>query len=150
MLYISKLLKNKRRFLDIGGNVGIYAYHFKNTFKNIDAFEPLEEITYRLKDFQNEFLKVHNVALSNKIGELKFYIPHLIDKICTPLASLEKRDGECEVRTLSVNKVDNYNFDDVDLIKIDVKGHEQSVIDGALKQLKKLCQYLLLRLNKDI
>ena len=148
MLYISKLLKNKRRFLDIGANVGIYAYHFKNTFKNIDAFEPLQEITYRLKDFQNEFLKVHNVALSNKIGELKFHIPHLNGKICTPLASLEKRDGECEVRTVSVNTVDNYNFDDVDLIKIDVEGHEQSVIEGALKTIKKTLPIIIIEIEQ--
>ena len=33
MFYVAKLLKKKRRFLDIGANVGIYSYYFKNTFK---------------------------------------------------------------------------------------------------------------------
>ena len=32
MFYVSKLLKKKRRFLDIGSNVGIYSFHFRNIF----------------------------------------------------------------------------------------------------------------------
>ena len=31
----------------------------------------------------------------------------------------------------TVDKIDNYDFDDVDLIKIDVEGHEEYVIEGA-------------------
>ncbi len=77
MAYVSNLLKEKRRFLDIGANIGIYSFHFKDSFKSIDAFEPLKEISYRLEHFQNPSFKVHNCALSNKRGEFKIYIPYL-------------------------------------------------------------------------
>ena len=40
MFYVAKLLNKKRRFLDIGANVGIYSYYFNNTFEKIDAFYP--------------------------------------------------------------------------------------------------------------
>ena len=53
------------------------------------------------------------------------------------LASLEERGGECEVRTVKVKTVDDFDFNDVDLIKIDVEGHEQSVIGGAINVIKK-------------
>ena len=33
MVYVSNLLKEKRRFLDVGANIGIYSFHFKNCFK---------------------------------------------------------------------------------------------------------------------
>ena len=126
-----KLLTKKRRFLDIGANIGIYSFHFKNSFKNIDAFEPLKEISYRLEYFQNESVKVHNCALSNKKGEFQIYIPYLSGLPVASLASLEKRSGDYKVRSVKVDKIDNYDFDDVDLIKIDVEGHEEYVIEGA-------------------
>ena len=148
MFYVSRLLKSKRRFLDIGANVGIYSYYFKNTFQNIDAFEPLEEITYRLKSIQYKSLKVHNVALSNKIDELQFYIPIIDGKIVPPLASLEKRDGDCEVRTVKVNTVDDYDFNDVDLIKIDVEGHAQCVFEGAHKVIKNNMPILIIEIEQ--
>ena len=31
--YVSKLLNGKRRFLDIGANIGIYSFHFKAFLK---------------------------------------------------------------------------------------------------------------------
>jgi FkbM family methyltransferase len=148
MFYVSKLLKNKRRFLDIGANVGIYSYHFRNTFKNIDAFEPLNEITHRLQSTQNQSLKVHNVALSNKSGELQFHIPSINGKTFPPLASLEKRDGKCEVRTVKVDTVDSYDFDDVDLVKIDVEGHEKYVIEGARKVIEKNMPILIIEIEQ--
>lgn len=147
MLYVSKLLKSRRRFLDIGANFGIYSYHFKNIFRNIDAFEPLSEITC-LRSIQSEFLKVHNVALSNKIGEFQFHIPLQRGLPILPLSSLEKRDGDCEVRTIKVNTVDSYNFEDVDLIKIDVEGHEQRVIEGAIKVIKKNKPILIVEIEQ--
>ena len=147
MFYVLNLLKSKRRFLDIGANVGIYSFHFRNIFKNIDAFEPLNEISYRLHHFQNEFLKVHDVALSNKSGELQLYIPYRNEKPIASLASLEKKYCKCEVRTVEVNTLDNYDFDDVDLIKIDVEGHEQSVIEGANKVIKKNMPLLIIEIE---
>ena len=148
MFYVSQILKRKRRFLDIGANVGIYSYHFKNTFEKIDAFEPLSEITYRLEFYQNEFLKIHNIALSNKVGEFQLYIPLIDKKIVPPLASLEKRDSNCEVRTVRVNTLDSYNFDDVDLIKIDVEGHEHQVIEGGIKTIKKNMPIMIIEIEQ--
>ncbi len=148
MAYVSNLLKEKRRFLDIGANIGIYSFHFKDSFKSIDAFEPLKEISYRLEHFQNPSFKVHNCALSNKKGEFKIYIPYLSGKAISSLASLEKRNGDCEVRTIKVDKIDNYDFDDVDLIKIDVEGHEEYVIEGARNVIKKNMPILIVEIEQ--
>ncbi len=148
MAYVSNLLKEKRRFLDIGANMGIYSFHFKNSFKSIDAFEPLKEISYRLDYFQNEFLKVHNCALSNKRNDCQIYIPYLSGQAIPSEASLEKRNGDCEVRTVKVDKIDNYDFDDVDLIKIDVEGHEEYVIEGACNVIKRNMPILIVEIEQ--
>ena len=148
MTYISNLLIEKRRFLDVGANIGIYSFHFKDSFKSIDAFEPLKEISYRLEHFQNPSFTVHNCALSNKRGEFNIYIPYLSGKAISSLASLEKRNGDCEVRTVKVDKIDNYDFDDVDLIKIDVEGHEEYVIEGARNVIKKNMPILIVEIEQ--
>jgi FkbM family methyltransferase len=133
MFYISKHLTDKRRFLDIGANVGIYSYYFRKKFNQVDAFEPLAEITYRLKSLESNKINVHNVALSDKKRKLKFYIPLMSGKPVTALASLEIRDCECEIREVDVDTVDSFGYSDVDLIKIDVEGHEEAVVMGAAK-----------------
>lgn len=148
MVFVSNLLKEKRRFLDIGANMGIYSFYFKNSFKSIDAFEPLKEISYRLEHFQNESLKVHNCALSNIENECQIYIPYLSGIAIPSYASLEKRDGDCKARTVKVDKLDNFNFDDVDLIKIDVEGHEEYVIEGGRNLIKTNMPILIVEIEQ--
>tara|TARA_Y200000002_G_scaffold281431_1_gene235467 strand:+ start:822 stop:1583 length:762 start_codon:yes stop_codon:yes gene_type:complete len=152
MVYVTKLLQKKRRFLDIGANMGIYSFYFNNTFENINAFEPLAEVTNRLEVLQSASLTVHNVALSNKKGALEFYIPSINGELIPSLASLEKRDvsneERIEERIIDVDTVDNYGFDDVDLIKIDVEGHEQFVILGAIETIKKTNPVLIVEIEQ--
>ena len=152
MLYVTELLQNKRRFLDIGANMGIYSFYFHNMFENINAFEPLAEITKRLAALQSDSLTIHNVALSNKKGKLEFYIPSINGELMPSLASLEKRDvgseERIEERIVDVDTVDNYGFDDVDLIKIDVEGHEQFVILGAIETIKRTRPILIVEIEQ--
>ena len=148
MAYVSNLLKEKKRFLDIGANIGMYSFHFKNSFQYIDAFEPLKEISYRLEYFQNDSVKVHNCALSNKKGEFQIYIPYISGQTVASLSSLEKRNGDCKVRIVKTDTIDNYDFDDVDLIKIDVEGHEEYVIEGARNVIKKNMPILIVEIEQ--
>ena len=148
MFHVSKLLQSRRRFVDIGANVGIYSFFFKKSFKKIDSFEPLMEISYRLKPFQNEFFKIHNIALSNKNEKLKFYIPYFDGDLNPACASLELREGKCEEKIVDVRTLDSYKYDDVDLIKIDVEGHEESVILGAIETLKKSSPILIVEIEQ--
>jgi FkbM family methyltransferase len=137
MFYVSSLLKDRRRFLDIGANIGIYSFYFRNIFKNIEAFEPLDEITYRLKSLSSSHISIHNIALSNKMGHVNLNIP-IINGVSIPArASIDIKKSENIERAVEIRSVDSYGFDDIDLIKIDVEGHEESVIIGAQNTIKK-------------
>jgi FkbM family methyltransferase len=127
MLFVDKLLRQRRRFIDIGANGGIYSFHFSSSFNNVDAFEPQDEISHRLKSLGKKSVVVHNVALSSVEGDLTFFVP-LRD---TSSASIEAREGPCEERLIKVKRLDDYDFSDVDLIKVDVEGHEESVLAGG-------------------
>ena len=148
MLYVASLLKNKRRFLDVGSNVGIYSYYFSGMFVNIEAFEPLSEIIYRLKLLNSKKVCVHNVAVSDKKGKLDFNIPIIDGKPRSELASLETREAQCEVREVNVVTIDDYEFKDVDLIKIDVEGHEENILTGAINTIKACNPVLIIEIEQ--
>ena len=148
LTYVDRLLTRHRRFLDIGANVGGYSYYFSGKFEAVDAFEPIEEITYRLKSLKNRNVTTHDVALSNINGHLKFYIPIRNGKIVPPLASLEKRGESCDERLVSVRRLDDYGFDDVDLIKIDVEGHEYDVLKGSAATIGKSLPILIVEIEQ--
>jgi tRNA1(Val) A37 N6-methylase TrmN6 len=49
MFYVAKLIPGNGRFLDIGSNIGIWAYFMRNRFAKIDTYEPISEITERFR-----------------------------------------------------------------------------------------------------
>lgn len=148
MLFVDKLLKNRRRFVDIGANIGIYSFHFSSSFSRIDAFEPIEEITHGLKLLSNKSVVTHNVALSNTDGKIKYHVPIIDGALVPGKASLEPRKGQCEERFVSVKRLDDYTFSDVDLIKIDVEGHESSVLEGAINTILKNKPILIVEIEQ--
>jgi hypothetical protein len=96
MFYVDSVLEKHRRFLDVGSNIGIYAYYFSNKFENVDAFEPIKEITYRIQALRRENINLHNEALSNESASLEFYMPIRGGGPEPALASLEQRDKPFE------------------------------------------------------
>ena len=138
MFYVESLLNNRRRFLDIGSNIGTYSYYFAKLMKNVEAFEPFTESTIYLKNLNNKNIKIHNIALSDKSNIQEFFIPIIDNYPISALASLQpiNRNNEFQKRLVQVHTLDEYNFLDVDLIKIDAEGHEVDIINGALKTLK--------------
>lgn len=137
MLFIRKLLRSERKFIDIGANIGIYSYYFSKYFNKIEAFEPLPSVTEPLRLSLRSNVAIHNIALSNDFGKLQLYVP-LHNNIEVPgLASLEVRKKPFHMYTVDVMKLDDFGFSDVDLIKIDVEGHEYQVIEGAYHTIKK-------------
>ncbi len=148
MFYASSLLKNKRRFVDIGSNIGIYSYYFSKTFRFTDSFEPLSEITYRLNAIESNNIKIHNLALSDHRDNLDIYIPLDNGNTIHTLASLEKKNGEHIKRNVNVRTLDSFEFLDVDLIKIDVEGHEKSVLLGAKDTIKKCRPIMIVEIEQ--
>ena len=148
MVLVSKLLKGKRRFIDIGANQGIYSLYFASTFKEVNAFEPVKEITKFLKYSNKVNIQRHHEALSNSVGEQIIEIPKFKSESLISLSSLSY-SGELPTvkRTVNILSLDYFGFKDVDLIKIDVEGHEDFVVEGALETIKRCKPFLIIEIE---
>src|ERR1700730_12543215 len=127
--------------LDVGANAGIYSLAALAIQRDatIHAFEPTPEIAARLRATAKlnglDQLYVHEAAVSSKNGEailkrfrgelgtnegMNFISEHLVDP-----------DGE-RVQTVCLDQFcQDCSIDQVDLLKLDVQGHELSALKGA-------------------
>ncbi len=130
--------------LDIGANKGIFSYWISKTVGNsglVYAFEPQPEmLTHlnRLKSIFNlEQLSIKPVGLSSKAGELSLYRNFAGDGG----ASLINTTGKDQIIAVPITTLDDCFSDsppkNLQLIKMDVEGHETSVITGGVNLIKQ-------------
>lgn len=121
----------RRVAIDIGSNVGFFSMWYVQVFDKVHAFEPIEE--YRacfkknLEPHQNYVL--HEVAL----GETELEWPMIGTEGHSGNTYLDPdyEGDEDDIDLIEVVPLDSYQFEEVDLIKIDCEGYEQHVVEGA-------------------
>lgn len=136
------------RIIDIGANTGFYTLlalcaHESNS---VLAFEPDAKVLSILRQNieNNAFsrrVQVNDVALSDKAGAAKLYIPLQDHGLVESSSSLEPdfKSQHSEEVTVNVDLLDRFTKDSptITLIKVDVEGHEKNAIKGAEKTLEK-------------
>ncbi len=130
-----KFLDNKRTAIDIGANVGLWAKDFCKIFRDVKLFEPyklnLECLAKNLENYKN--FEIFEYALSNEVGSGKLFIDKKGLGGNTLISNIELTE-DVEVQ---ITKLDEFNFINIDYIKIDVQFHELEVIEGSVNTLKK-------------
>jgi len=124
--------KAKRHMVDVGGNVGRWSVDFAKHFATVSAFEPAP---YHIECFEKNCASYSNIKLYpyglsniNKKGNLEVAVEqHLGSTRVIP-----SENGNIELKTL-----DEHNFEDVDVLKVDVEGLEIDVLQGAEKTIAK-------------
>ena len=131
---IDKYLEDNSTILDIGANVGSHSLYWaiERNAKKVYSFEPYTP-TYEILDTNIKLNNLEktifpsNKGLSNELcnANVKSFMESNIGG-----TTFEKNaDGEFEFVSL-----DSLNIaEKIDLIKIDVEGHEMEVLEGAIK-----------------
>ena len=144
---IEMVLKPGMNVLDIGANIGYYAIMqlkiIGDTGKLI-AVEPSKSNIQLLKKNLNlngfNKVEIHNKAVSNITGKRKLYLSDMsnLNTFHKPTHSnnLYLSGKTLEVETITVEKLVNKKFD-LNLIRMDVEGHEVEILDGMIPFIKK-------------
>jgi FkbM family methyltransferase len=123
-----KYIKHYRRALDIGGHIGLWAINMLDDFEHVEVFEP----TARHRECFVKNIKADNVALypfacGEESGRVSMGTPRADQTGHTVVVP-----GDDVERVV----LDDYQFRDVDFIKIDVEGYEAYVVRGLESTIK--------------
>jgi|688.fasta_scaffold233639_2 FkbM family methyltransferase len=130
--------RDRQHALDIGANIGYVTSWLGKRWPRVTSFEPTPN-TYECLQLNctRSHIRLHNFGLSNINGNLCFATSDAKpdqNQIITNESKLRKHWGVTRVPT---RRLDSFNFSTVDLIKIDVEGHEHQVVNGALKTIQR-------------
>lgn len=146
-----KLLRAGDTFVDIGAHCGIVAVEAARLVGpkgSVHAFEPQSRLAAMLRQSvdinDTPWLKVHELALSDRDGKAEIHLPGGKQILASLLASggeepsmtIETRETESYLRALGLRSVR--------LMKIDVEGYEHIVFSSMASLLKeKVFEFIL-------
>ena len=118
-----------RRAIDAGAHCGLWTVQLSQYFERVECFEPLERHVecWRKNAGWKLTNKLHQVALGEEERACGM-------KVVEGLSGRSHVEGAGDIK---LNRLDDYYFEDVDLIKIDVEGYELFVIKGAEETIRK-------------
>jgi len=153
ILNLPSVMTQRRVVLDVGANNGVTACVFARSFRTVHAFEANPRLASMVRPALPSQVTLHSIALSNAAGEAELNIPVDGGIVLEGWASLGTpqigdqsswRRERVETRTL-----DSYAFEEVDLIKIDVEGHEMSVLAGAVETIRRCRPWFIIEVWDD-
>src|SRR3984893_3058668 len=138
-LYLDRIVPEGAVTIDVGANCGLYTRKLARLSSRVYAFEPSHKMADLLTHHQPASVSVHEIAISVQTRNAELFIPQDDHQLIYGLASLEPAASAWSREVVSVNvptaRLDAIVHQDVAFVKIDVEGHELSVLNGAVKLL---------------
>lgn len=120
-------VKERRHAIDVGAHCGLWSRHLVKDFLLVYAFEPAAE---------NQLCFYVNVPR----GAL-LYETALGASSCNVRMEIDPRSSAASrvagAGDIEMSRLDEYEFENVDFIKVDCCGYELPVLHGAIKTLKR-------------
>lgn len=132
--------KKFKTVLDIGAWCGTWTISLAPISKKVIAFEPDKT---HFKCLEKNTFNLSNVELYQYgVGDKDQTVTLSTDDF-TQSKHIIEEEGKVNVKTL-----DSFNFENIDLLKIDVEGYEMKVLQGASTSLQNI-KYIMIELNNN-
>ncbi len=136
------ILKDDMTVVELGANIGYYTMQesCQRKLKRIVAIEPnpvsFEVLSENVRMNECKHVDLFNVGISDVDGNLPFYISKH-SNICS-IGARDDYERKIDVPVLKLDTlVERENVDTVDMIRMDIEGHEICALRGMLETLKK-------------
>lgn len=130
---------HKRVCLQAGGNLGLYPKVYSHFFDKVYTFEPdkvsFDILVSNIKDRSN--INYSNKALSSKSGWAHLNVHNRNNNGTHRIVGVEDNYREEDAFTIQSITIDSLEMPVLDLIHLDVEGHEEEVIMGAKETIKR-------------
>ena len=135
----------KGNSIDVGANLGLYSFLISKYANQLHAFEPNPYPLRYLRRLNKGNTKIYPIAIGSVNKEVELFIPKNPKGWASNGASLKKPDLLTGIKlNVACRTLDFFDFKDIELIKIDVEGCEQDVIDGGINTIKNWLPNLII------
>jgi FkbM family methyltransferase len=143
-----KFVTQFRTAVDIGAHVGISVHQWAPLFEHVHAFEPMVDHFECLELNTAKFSNVtrHNCAMSNQSAMLNGAYRSMKNSGSFQLVDDEfvaVNHKKAKIYDIPSRKLDEFELESVDLVKIDVEGWEFEVLRGAEQTIRR-CKPVLM------
>lgn len=147
LVLATRLALRGRVAVDVGANTGVYTVALARLGAHVEAFEPLPALATLLESAADTHTRVHRVALGRTPGLATIYVPRANGRVLTGRAGFARPEGDHDTIPVRVAALDDFDFRDVGLVKVDVEGHELAVLEGAQATLARERPVLLVEIE---
>jgi len=138
---VLEICRGRRLAADVGAHVGFWSYYLALVFRGVHAFEPSAAFARCFeRNVRARNVVLHRVALGETAGMVA-------------LETVDGNSGATHVRpgregSIPLRRLDDYDLDELDLLKVDVEGYERRVLEGARETLSR-CRPVVIVEQKD-
>lgn len=142
------LVNKDETAIDIGGNRGSYTFWLSKLVPKVYVFEPIPKLANFLREVASSNVEIINSGLSDASGKAEIKIPINNGFQIEGEATLGDVHSVYDSISVDLNTLDCFDYSNIGFIKVDVEGHELSVIKGGRNLLTNEVPNLLVEIEQ--
>lgn len=144
----------ERDSIDVGANDGSYVHFLRRYSRRVYAYEPMPALADTLREKFSGNVIVKTMALSDSSGTAELHSPVVDGVVVTGCSTISNEASATypghQAISVPMDRLDTVYDGDVGFIKIDVEGHEQAVLGGAVETIRSSKPRMLVEIDERL